>query len=98
MDVTGRTSMKDAIFTDHNEQQPLHCHDVISEQPIKLQNLKLLIVSVFFFALACGKITIKHRALRADVTGQGNILSAGAIMHLSLVSAWKFSRLGQLRG
>ena len=74
---------------------PIHCRDVIWKRPIKVQILKPLTVSVFFFALPCERISSKHMALRVDVTGQDNVLFACASLPLS---ARKFYSEGVNKG
>ena len=48
------------------------CHDVIWKRPIKVQNLKPLSLFVYFFALACKRISIKMPSTENNVIGQEN--------------------------
>ena len=75
---------------------PFYCHDVIWKQPIKAQHLKPLSLCVFFFTLACEKVSIKMHSTEKGCyrTGKYTVcrgvctsfslesLQAGAVMGL----------------
>ena len=67
----------------------------LQKRPIKVQNLKPLTVSVVFFALSCERIFIETYSIETRFYRSGNILFAGASVHLS---ARKMYSLGQLKG
>ena len=76
-----------------NEVNPFNSTMLIENEPRKVQNLELLSLFVFFFALTCLRIFIKTQNIESkSVIGPENTLSAGASVDLS---ARKFNRLGQ---